>query len=102
MLFNSFGFLLFFPIVVIIYYLLPAKYRWVFLLLSSYFFYMNWKPIYALLIFTSTIITFFCGYLIQKHPDKKRWYLVTSLLLNFGILFLFKYYNFINESVIMS
>ena len=100
MLFNSFEFLIFFPIVCVIYYILGKnKYRNPFLLIASYYFYMNWKPIYAVLILTSTILTYACGLLVEKHAgDKKkgRLFLVTSLILNFGILFIFKYYNFIH------
>ena len=101
MLFNSFTFLIFFPIVVLLYFLINHKYRSLFLLLSSYYFYMNWKPAYAILIFSSTIITWFCAILIEKTEIKKRkFFLLTfSLIINFGILFLYKYFNFFNESV---
>ncbi len=101
MLFNSFAFLIFFPIVVLIYFLINHKYRSLFLLLSSYYFYMNWKPAYAILILSSTIITWFCAILIEKTEIKKRkFFLLTfSLIINFGILFLYKYFNFFNESV---
>ncbi|MDY0278704.1 MAG: MBOAT family O-acyltransferase [Acholeplasma sp.] len=102
MLFNSFSFLIFFPSVCILYFILPYKYRWVFLLLASYYFYMNWKPIYALLIFGSTLVTYLSSLLIDKFREqkpKKRLFLVLSLILNFGVLFIYKYYNFINESV---
>lgn len=103
MLFNSFEFLVFFPIVCLIYFLLPNR-RWQngFLLVASYYFYMNWKPVYAILIASSTLITYFCGLLVEKNAgDKKRQkvYLISSLLINFSILFIFKYFNFINESV---
>lgn len=103
MLFNSFEFLLFFPAVCIIYFLLPKlTWRNLFLLASSYYFYMNWKPVYALLIFTSTILTYGCGLLVEKcedKRDKKRVYLVISIILNFSILFFFKYYNFLGDSI---
>lgn len=103
MLFNSFEFLLFFPAVCLIYFLLGKnKLRNPFLLIASYYFYMNWKPIYAVLILTSTILTYACGLLVEKHAGDKRKqksFLVISLILNFGILFIFKYFNFINESV---
>ena len=103
MLFNSLEFLIFFPIVCLIYFLLKnIQHRNLFLLLASYYFYMNWEPIYALLILTSTILTFACGLLVEKNKDKKKakkTFLVISLIINFTILFLFKYYNFINESV---
>ena len=104
MLFNSFSFLVFFPIVCIVYFILPYKYRWLFLLVASYYFYMNWKPIYALLIFVSTLITYSSSIFIHKYQDekiKKRFFLIISLILNFGILFVYKYFNFINESVFM-
>ncbi len=101
MLFNSFQFLLFFPLTVFIYFILPVRFRWVFLLISSYYFYMNWKPVYALLIFASTVITWGCGILIDRNSEvqKKKVYLVLSLLINFSILFVYKYFNFINESI---
>ena len=103
MLFNSLEFLLFFPIVCIIYFLLGKnKFRNPFLLIASYYFYMNWKPIYAVLILTSTILTYGCGLLVEKYShDRKRQktFLTISLLINFGILFVFKYFNFINDSI---
>ena len=102
MLFNSFAFLIFFPMVCLIYFILPYKYRWAFLLVASYYFYMNWKPIYAVLIFGSTLITYISAILVEKFRTDlklKKFFLVISLLLNFGILFIYKYFNFINESV---
>ncbi len=73
-----------------------------FLLLASYYFYMNWKPIYAVLILTSTVLTYVCGLLVEKYTNnrrKQKTALTISLLLNFGILFVFKYFNFINDSI---
>ena len=103
MLFNSFEFLLFFPSVCIIFYALRrAKYQNIFLLLASYYFYMKWKPVYAVLILTSTAITYGCGLFVEKYQGNKRKqkaFLVTSLVINLAILFVFKYFNFINESL---
>ncbi len=103
MLFNSFTFLIFFPIVCILYYAIPTvKFKNMFLLLASYYFYMNWKPIYAVLILTSTVLTYVCGLLVEKYTNnrrKQKTALTISLLLNFGILFVFKYFNFINDSI---
>lgn len=101
MLFNSLLFLIFFPTVVLIYFILPPKFRWLFLLIASYYFYMNWQPIYALLISFSIFTTWLCGVLLDKTDDvrRRKLYLTLSLLINFGILFLYKYYNFINTSV---
>lgn len=103
MVFNSFVFLIFFPAVCIIYFLLGKnKYQNPFLLVASYYFYMNWKPVYAVLILTSTVLTYLCGLLVEKYSDnkeKKKAFLVVSLVLNFGILFAFKYFNFLNDSI---
>jgi alginate O-acetyltransferase complex protein AlgI len=101
MLFNSFGFLLFFPFIGLFYFLIPSKFRILFLLIASYFFYMNWKPVYALLILTSTLITYGCGISIARSRlhQRKKVLLVVSLILNFGILFFYKYFNFIGESI---
>lgn len=73
-----------------------------FLLLASYYFYMNWEPVYALLILFSTATTYGCGLLVEKYAEnksRKKWFLVINLLINLGILFVFKYFNFINDSV---
>ena len=62
---------------------------------------MNWEPIYALLIFLSTCITFFCSIKISKLTSNvnKKIFMWLAILSNFGILFLFKYYSFITSSV---
>lgn len=102
MLFNSLHFLVFFPIVCIVYFLLPSlRWRNLFLLGASYYFYMNWEPVYALLLFSSTLITYLAALGIAKFPKQKdkRICLIGSLVLNLGILFLFKYYNFAAENL---
>lgn len=66
MLFNSYKFLMFFPLVVFVYFIIPRKIRYVWLLVTSYFFYMCWNLQYAILIGVSTIITYFSGVLIDK------------------------------------
>lgn len=104
MLFNSLEFLIFFPVVAIGYYLMGGgkslSNSW--LLLASYYFYINLKPIYALILLASTLITFFCGLLLKRNAEserKKKTILTLSLVLNFSMLFVFKYYNFINGSI---
>lgn len=77
------------------------KARNIFLLVSSYYFYMNWEPAYALLLLTSTVITYLAALGIE-HFDKKerkKLCLIVSLVLNLAILFLFKYYNFFASSI---
>ena len=61
MIFNSFNFLIVFPILFLLYYLIPAKlqkWRNVYLLLVSYLLYANWKPVYALILLGVTLVTY--------------------------------------------
>lgn len=71
------------------------------LLIVSYYFYMNWEPAYALLLLTSTAVTYLAALGIAhcKERRKKKVCLVSSLVLNLTILFLFKYYNFLAAQV---
>jgi D-alanyl-lipoteichoic acid acyltransferase DltB (MBOAT superfamily) len=101
MLFNTFEFAIFLPVVVLIYYLLPHKFRWILLLAASYFFYMSWRVEYILLILASTLVDYFSGLRMEKLPDRKSrlpW-LVLSLSINLGLLFFFKYFNFTTENL---
>jgi len=94
MLFNSLDFLLFFPIVCIVYYCLPTvKTRNYFLLIASYYFYMCWEPKYALLLLSSTLITYGAALGIDEYRKHKKVFLVLSIVLNLSILFFFKYFN---------
>lgn len=96
MLFNTFPFIVFLPIIVFVFYAIPSKYKWAVLLLASYYFYMSWKPVYALLIAGSTIVDYAVGLQLGK-PNSERMrkcLLAVSLVFNIGLLFLFKYLNF--------
>jgi len=96
MLFNSWAFLIFFPVTTIIYYLLPQKLQTVFLLLASCFFYMAYKPIYILVIIYLILVDYTAGILIEKtKSNKKKWLLIASLFVNVGTLIFFKYSLFL-------
>jgi alginate O-acetyltransferase complex protein AlgI len=100
MLFNSFQFLLFFPIVVVIYFLLPQKYRWVHLLTASCIFYAAFIPEYLLILLLTIIVDYFAGIYIENAEGKQRkLFLVVSIVANVGILAVFKYYNFFIENI---
>ena len=97
MLFNSFNFLIFFPIVVFVYFVLPKKIRDIWLLVASYYFYMCWNAKYALLLLASTLITYFAGLLVEATKKRiwiKKLMVAISLMANLGILFAFKYFDF--------
>ena len=101
MLFNSLGFLLFFPAVTIVYFLIPQKIKYLWLLLASYYFYMCWNPQYALLILTSTAVTFLSGMLIDRAKTSKmrKWAVASSFIINISILFYFKYFYFTVDNI---
>ena len=103
MLFNSFDFVVFFPIVLLVYFVIPKKTRYIWLLVASYYFYMGWNAVYALLLLFSTVITYFSGLLLAKLKDKerkKKLVVAGCVIANFGILFVFKYLSFAAGTVI--
>ncbi|MBK7558158.1 MAG: hypothetical protein IPI54_07645 [Chitinophagaceae bacterium] len=89
MVFTSFNFLVFFPTVLVVYFLLPQKFRWVFLLAASYYFYINIKPVYALLLAGVTLTTYiFTNLIAQTNSEKgKRLYLTLAIVLTLLPLF---------------
>jgi D-alanyl-lipoteichoic acid acyltransferase DltB (MBOAT superfamily) len=101
MLFNSFAFFVFFPLVSAAYFLLPHRMRWLLLLVASYMFYMWWRPEYAVLLLISTVVDFTAARRIHDSTDQRvriRW-LRLSILVNLGMLACFKYYNFANDNL---
>ena len=101
MLFNSINFLIFFPVVTLVYLVVPRKIRYLWLLAASYYFYMSWNAQYALLILFSTISTWAASLLVCRFRKKifKKLVLAGCLVINLGILFTFKYFNFFVESI---
>ena len=100
MLFNSLLFLFFFIIITSVYYLLPHKLRWAWLLAASCYFYMYFKPEYILIILFTIIVDYIAAILIYQAPARyKRLFLVVSLLANIGVLAYFKYFNFLAENL---
>ena len=101
MLFNSFAFLLFFPVVTLLFFILPHRARWFLLLAASCFFYMFFKPEYILILAFTIVIDYLAGILLENEKDKHRrkLFLAMSLVANIGVLAVFKYYNFINTNI---
>lgn len=101
MLFNSTQFIVFFPIVVFLYFLLPHRFRWMLLLSASYYFYMCWKAEYLILILISTLVDYFAAIQMSKQTrqSRRKLYLILSLFVNLGMLVGFKYFNFFNDSL---
>lgn len=110
MLFNSFSFLIFFPVVLGIYFVIPKKVKQLWLLIASYYFYMNWNAIYAILILGITVIGYVSGILLERADArvtsdqaavqrKRKFYMCAAAVLSLGILFTFKYLNFAIENI---
>ncbi|MDX1349594.1 MAG: MBOAT family O-acyltransferase [Putridiphycobacter sp.] len=101
MLFNTIDFVIFLPIVVVFYYVIPGKFRWIFLLIASYYFYMSWNVQYIYLILFSTIVDYLVGLRMGNLSSKKAklpW-LIISITMNLGLLFTFKYLDFATENL---
>lgn len=110
MTFNTFIFWLVFPCIFILYWLLPdnitgnkirvLRPRNLFLILASYLLYANWKPAYTLILLAITLLTYFgARYIDEKEEHRKRGIIFIFAMLTLVPLLVFKYYNFINESV---
>ncbi len=100
MTFTSPEFVIFFAAFVPIYFLIAHRFRWILLLLASYFFYAYGSGIYVVLIMFSTLVDYTSARLMGRTTDQRRrkLYLSMSLTVNLGTLFLFKYFNFFNQS----
>ena len=98
MLFNSLTFIIFLAVVLVLYYTLPQKLKWIMLLIASCIFYMGWRAELIILIVISTLSNWLLARLIYDKPEKKKVFLIISLIINFGLLFVFKYMVFINHS----
>lgn len=101
MLFNSFEYLIFLPLVVLLYFLLAPRFRWILLLGASYYFYMSWRAEYALLILFCTAINYFAAIWIDKADTKtkKKAILTVDLIISFGVLFVYKYLGFLTNNL---
>lgn len=99
MLFNSIHYLIFFPLVTAMYFLSPQRVRWALLLAASCYFYMVFKPVYILILAFTIFIDYAAGIWIEESQGQRRkWFLIASIVTNVGVLAIFKYYNFVNQS----
>lgn len=100
MLFNSVEFLIFFPVVTALYFLLPHRFRWMLLLAASCGFYMAFVPIYILILGVTIVIDYAAGMLIEESVGgRRKTWLVISIISTCLVLFVFKYFNFFSTNV---
>ena len=103
MLFNSFSFALFFPIIFIFYWILKYnfKYQNILLLVASYYFYSCWDWRFLFLLLFSTVLDFYSGikiYAFKNNPRIQKMILILCITINLGILVVFKYHDFFMNS----
>ncbi len=98
--FNSIPFLFFFPLITFLFYVLPHKFRWILLLAGSCFFYMSFIPQYIFILLCTIVVDYWAAIKMEKasHNNRKV-YLILSIVITCLILFVFKYFDFFNETV---
>ena len=102
MIYNSFLFLVCFPLIFLLYYLIPSKYqkgRNLYLLVVSYVLYINWKPVYALILLGVTGVTYLAALKIERKREHSKKIMMIGVIAGLIPLLFFKYFNFINEQV---
>jgi len=102
MVFNSIEFLIFLPIVVLLFYLLPHKWRWLMLLAASCVFYMWFVPKYILILLVTIVIDYSAGVLMERYADQhklKKTFFVISIVSTLAVLLVFKYLNFLTANL---
>ena len=102
MTFNSWEFLIFYPIVALLYFILPKKLKWPMLLIASYYFYAFYQAELIFLIVGTTFISWISSLVIERTERRgvKKLMLTLTLVVCFGVLFLYKYFNFMAGSVV--
>lgn len=104
MLFNSFEFLIFLPIVFLLYWFIFKPLRWqnLFIVAVSYIFYGWWDWRFLILIAFTTLCSFASGILLEKlegQRTRQKWVSAANITLNLLILCIFKYFNFFGENL---
>lgn len=99
--FASFGFFYFVALLLLVYYLIPQRYRWIPLLCGSYYFYYTWNPFYLLYLIIPALVVFglALGMDQKRLGTSSRFLLLLGILVPFSVLFVFKYVDFMIATV---
>ena len=102
MLFNSLEYAVFLPIVFALYWIVPHKRRWLVVLLSSYYFYMNWNAKYLILIVFITGVSYVGAILVEREKNigRKKLWVGSMIVISLSLLFVFKYFNFVSGLIV--
>ena len=102
MVFNSIEYVIFLPVVVLLFYLLPQRVRWFMLLVASCVFYMWFVPKYILILLVTIVIDYLAGILMERNverPKRKKTFMIISIVSTLTVLFVFKYLGFVTENL---
>jgi alginate O-acetyltransferase complex protein AlgI len=102
MLFNTMSFGYFFVLVAAVFFALPQRHRWAFLLICNFYYYFCFKAEYLILLIIAIVVSYWSARMMDRHEEnrERRPWLIFSLVINFGILFTFKYFNFFSRSIL--
>ena len=102
MIFTSLNFLLFFPLLAVLFYVTPIKWRSYLLLVASVLFYLNINPVYLMLLLGVCVSTYLSTMAIDRTPKEntKKFYMRLNILLILIPLFFYKYFGAINNSIL--
>ena len=100
MVFSSLLFLFFYlPVTLAVYYLCPARWRNLWLFLVNLVFYGWGEPVYVILMVLSIGVNYAAGFLVDRRRDKGKLILAVNAVVNLGLLFFFKYYDFLAQNL---
>lgn len=104
MIFSNLEFLfVYLLITLIVYYILPSRFRNIWLLIVSLIFYGWGEPVYVFLMIFTIIIDYICGYFVDRYLDSERpkakGFMIAAIVINLAILGFFKYYDFFVENL---
>ena len=110
MLFDSLHFLVFLPVALAVYYIMPRRVKYLWLLICSYYYYMCWNAKYILLLLFSTVVTYLSGLALERiktdshmvedrRQRLRKICVIICVLLNLSVLFCFKYFEFAWQNI---
>lgn len=102
MLFNTFNFWLIFPLIFAVYWAIPARWnkgRSLLLLVVSYLLYLNFRPLFGVILVGVTLVTYIGALLLERYKEHRKLFVTFTMLAAFVPLLVFKYANFVDTSI---
>lgn len=93
MIFNSIIYLVFLTFIVLLYYALPGRWRWICLLVASAGYYLSFLPVFFVLLIVLILLNYALSWKLARSDSNSSWLFITIIVLNIVVLALFKYFN---------